>query len=459
MMPVLNGGSLPLSTIPHLAGEGRRATNAAPVLGGQAAQTWARITACVFAFACFLPYPAIAIGANTGLQISQLMAIAAVPLLCLRAPGRGCQALVLLLVPVAVSAFVNLLEGATLSPSLMKEAIAMTLALSILWPGEWVARPAVFRHVLSAACAGFLVHELIGLIQFYAFMHDEFPLLWLYRNPSFKAMESWAELYALYIKRPCGLFPEPSAMTASLGPWIVFLAGLLLDPRLARGFGWRGGRLAAAALGLAFVLVALSRSGATFVIMAALAVFCAAQAPAWARSFTIGKMAALGLVLCAALGAAGYGAFRLTDSFEERVDSSWGFRALSIQAGLTANTEPATLLFGVGPGHSTPVVRQALAWVRLPSDQDDLAVFSLTVCYYMETGFLGALALASVLGMVLFAIARSSARLLGLCTLVPWLFGVGLTTSYFALSPIWLFLAVLLAWDRLFPATTEVAPS
>ena len=53
--------------------------------------------------------------------------------------------------------------------------------------------------------------------------------------------------------------------------------------------------------------------------------------------------------------------------------------------------------------------------------------------------------------MALSAIARSGARLLGLCTLGSWLFSVGATTSYIALSPIWLFLAALFAWDRLFP--------
>jgi hypothetical protein len=49
------------------------------------------------------------------------------------------------------------------------------------------------------------------------------------------------------------------------------------------------------------------------------------------------------------------------------------------------------------------------------------------------------------------AIVRSSAVLLGLCTLAPWLVGVGATTSYMSLSAIWFCLGVLLCWDRLFP--------
>ena len=105
----------------------------------------------------------------------------------------------------------------------------------------------------------------------------------------------------------------------------------------------------------------------------------------------------------------------------------------------------------MGPGQSTPIIRRRLAGVPLPEDQDELAIFSLTVCYYMETGLVGSLALLGVLGMALRAIARSSAVRLGLGVLFTWLVGVGVTTSYMPLSAIWLFLGAMLCWDRLFP--------
>ena len=97
----------------------------------------------------------------------------------------------------------------------------------------------------------------------------------------------------------------------------------------------------------------------------------------------------------------------------------------------------------------------------MPPDQQsgdlvDLgAVYSLTFCYYMETGLLGGLALLAVLAMVLRAIARSSAIVLGFCTLGTWLVGVAVTTSYMPLSAIWLFLGALLSWDRLFPTRPD----
>jgi hypothetical protein len=95
--------------------------------------------------------------------------------------------------------------------------------------------------------------------------------------------------------------------------------------------------------------------------------------------------------------------------------------------------------------------------VPLPDDEGELAIFSLTVCYYMEMGIVGALAMLAVLAMVLRAVVRSSAVLLGLCTLGTWIVGVAATTSYMALSAIWLCLGVLLCWDRLFPAPEDVS--
>jgi hypothetical protein len=413
---------------------------------------WDRAAARLFACSCFFPYPAVALGGSNGLQLSQALAVAGAPLLCLRAPGRPFVALLLIMAPVYLSALANSMLGSVPSADLLpKESVSLTLALVVLWPAEWVMRRELLRAVLAAACAAIVAHALVGLYQVYGFSRDEFPLLFLYRNPSFKSMETWSRIYALYIKRPCGLFPEPSAMAASLGPWLVLLAGLVLDPRQGRVLGRRGRWVAAAAGAAGFSLVALSRSGSVFAIAAAVLALCAGRVPDWFRSFGLGALLTAGAVVIVVAAVAGYVALSLSEGFRDRVDSSWGLRGLSIQAGLTANTDPASLAVGVGPGQSTPVVRRRLAWVPLPEDQDELAVFSLTVCYYMETGLVGCLALLAVLTMAVRAITRSAAVLLGLCALGAWLVGVGATTSYMPLSAIWLFLGAMLCWDRLFP--------
>src|SRR5947209_8676939 len=248
------------------------------VLPGRSA--WGRVATRLFAWSCFFPYPALPIGGSNGLQLSQGEGLAGVPLLCGLAPGRPLRALLLILTPIYLSALVNsMLERIPATDLLPKESTALTLALLVLWPADWVMQREVFGEVLAAACAAIVVHAMIGLYQVYSFSHDEFPLLFLYRNPSFKSMEEWAPAYARYMKRPCGLFPEPSAMAASLGPWLVLLAGLVADPPRARTLGWSAGPPTILALVGGFGLLALSRSGSTFPMMGLLIVYCAACLP------------------------------------------------------------------------------------------------------------------------------------------------------------------------------------
>jgi hypothetical protein len=423
-------------------------------LGTPVRGDWERVAARFFAAACFFPYPALAIGGNNGLQLSQALALASVPLLLFRPPGRTFGAYVLLLAPLYLSMLFNVMFGDVPSVGVLpKETISLSVAMLVLWPSQWLAGRRLFPGVLKAAALAMVVHALIGLYQLYSFANDEFPLLFLYQNPSFRSMEAWSPIYARYIKRPCGLFPEPSAMAASLGPWLVLLTGLLLDPAAAKRLGWRPGR-AALAVGLGFLLIALSRSGSTFAIMAAVLVLCMARPRGSASAFSLGRILTMAAVVAAVAGVLAYAVIRLSGGFEERVASSWGLRGMSIVAGLTSNTEPANLAFGVGPGQSSPIIRRMLAGVPIPDDEGELAIFSLTVCYYMETGLVGGLAMLAVLGMALRAIVRSSSMVLGLCTLGTWLVSVAATTSYMALSAIWLCLGTLIVWDHLFPPAT-----
>ena len=147
--------------------------------------------------------------------MSQAAALAAIPFLVARPPGRSFWALLLLLGPVFVSMFLNHMFADVPSPDvLVKETIAIILAVLVIWPADWD----LFREVLAAAGAAIVLHSLIGLLQLYSFSKDQFPLLFLYANPSFRSMQEGAEEYVLYNKRPCGLFPEASAMAAEHAP-------------------------------------------------------------------------------------------------------------------------------------------------------------------------------------------------------------------------------------------------
>ncbi len=420
--------------------------------------SWA---AWLFAFACFFPYPALAIGRRNGLQASQAAALAAIPFLVARPPGRSFRATLLLLGPVFVSTFLNHMFADVPSPDvLVKESIAITLAVLVIWPADWLADRDLFREVLAAAGAAIVLHSLIGLLQLYSFSKNQFPLLFLYVNPSFLSMEEWgpegvqgANAYALYVKRPCGLFPEPSAMAASLGPWTVLLAGLLLDPGLRRRLGWRRAWPVLPPVAGGCLLLALSESGSTFALMAALLVICAGEVWRMVHARRHWQLVMVALVLLSVASVLGYAIPMLGSSnLKGRVDDSWGLRAASIRMGLTLNSDPLNVAVGVGPGQSSPILESHWSGPPIPKYQSGLAIWSVAVrYYYAETGLLGAVALLVVLAMAVGAIARSSAVLLGLCALGSWLVGVVMTTSYFMLSPVWLFLGVVLSWDRLFP--------
>src|SRR5689334_6580425 len=90
--------------------------------------TWSRVAARLFAASCFFPYPALAIGNNNGLQLSQALALAAVPLLCVLPPGRAFRAMLLILTPVYLSMMVNVMLGDVTTVAILpKETIALTL--------------------------------------------------------------------------------------------------------------------------------------------------------------------------------------------------------------------------------------------------------------------------------------------------------------------------------------------
>lgn len=417
--------------------------------------------ALLFAFLCFFPYPALAIGSTSGLQFNHLMALALVPLIALgRLPWRHLIVFMSLMCCLLLSGFCAMLWQSTVIADLfIKSFIAIGIASIVLIPGGYFAMAGNLAALAAGASLAILVHAGVGLYQAYQFSQSAFPLLGIYRNPSFLPLEDVAMDYALYIRRPFGLFPEPSAMASSLGPWLILLMGLMLRrdyrcrmPALAR---WAGGL----ALLCGVPLLLGARSGyAPLWVACALPILLVypivSASPGRVRSLRIIIMAILGsvLVFIAAL----FAQVQLgSDAASE--NDSWQARQQSILIGIVEpSRELFHFLFGFGPGQSATYLQQSAtidllpAWYAPPTVESVSAVWSVLGTLYMETGLLG---LAVMIVMVVFtvrAIMHSSARLLGACVFGAWLVGVTVTTSYFPLSSIWLVLAVLLGWDKLF---------
>jgi hypothetical protein len=116
---------------------------------------WSR-AAWLFAFACFYPYPALAIGRTTGLQVSQMAAMAVIPFLVARPPGRSFWAMLLLLGPVFVSMFLHhMFADVPLPNVLVNASIGEALAVLVIWPADWLADRDRFRERCQKISAPF----------------------------------------------------------------------------------------------------------------------------------------------------------------------------------------------------------------------------------------------------------------------------------------------------------------
>lgn len=414
----------------------------------------------VFVFSCFFPNPALPAGSSTGLQLSQALALLFLPVMLFKGmPVRHSLALLLVLLSMAASGFYVVLTGRAITDEVVvKVTVATMLALLPLVPLGWLLLKGYTLHVLRAAAWGIIANGLLGAYQLYSFARNTFPAMWIYQNPSYGDFIQSQEIeWALYVKRPFGFFPEPSAMSSSIGPWLVLIVGLLMYPGMLRGATKRMKTLFWAALVLGLALIITSQSGYMLPLMASMLVVSLPMLARLAiRAYRPGNMLFLSI-----LGISGVVLAVVAISYlGERLDfqnDSWQQRGSSIIWGIYyLGTDLGVLLFGVGPGQSYEMLWQAGGEQNLSSGS---AVWSVTVNHLQEQGLVGGLAMLVVLGLVARAIIRSSRRMAGFACLLAWLAGVILTTSYISLSPIWLFLGALLLWDHIFdPANKSESP-
>jgi hypothetical protein len=85
------------------------------------------------------------------------------------------------------------------------------------------------------------------------------------------------------------------------------------------------------------------------------------------------------------------------------------------------------------------------------------AVYSILFTYVLEAGLLAVIAILVVGYQCFSAIRRGGVAIGGYATYAAWFAAVSITTSYFMLPGIWLYLAVLINWDRLFPPNRTIS--
>jgi hypothetical protein len=405
----------------------------------------------VVTFLLFFPNPALPIGNAAGLQLGQVLAALIVPFLLITARARKEMATALMLIlPLLISAGVWIISGTAEDQGLIAKSVTLqVLAMAPLPFAAIAIRRGLIRPIVLGAASALIVHSGFALHQFVAFRNGEFPFLFLFQNPSFLQP---TEAYALWVRRITGLFPEPSALAAACGPWIVLIAGLLTDTRLFAALQLRRRIVTAAAvlLGIAVILI----SGSGYAILLFGLVGAVGVLPVVLAHRRVSKMQVLmGVMLVASAGALYWLGSETLQSRVQDVDSlSWGPRLRSMMLGLSALLEtPQQMLFGVGPGLSFKWMGTAATTATGFGDAEILAVWSIHVRYISETGVLGLAGIVFSTGVLTATVSRSSQRLLGWTCLAAWLISGWITTSYFDLEPIWLFMGVLLTWDHLFP--------
>ncbi len=400
--------------------------------------------AWLLGFSALMPYPALPVGSHSGLQAGHVVALF---LTAFHARYLIRRRVHLLVVMVLVLAMVPALALQPWQSSNLHAALGQCAALCVVLAAGCVDRDA-YPSLVKGVCGATAVHVLVGLLQQYAYRSEQFPFLSLYVNPSFAPLDqgttSW-KTYALYTKRSFGLFPEPSAMAASLGAWLVLLGFLLLGPRHNVPdalFRHRHGLLGVFVGGL--VLVVLGQSGGSAAIILGLAPAVVLHAlAAWRSASTVQNAKAL-LVLVVGLLTAGITLFvgheRIVRELSQA--ASWVDRFRSIVYGFSSllQGDVYDFLFGYGLGAVAPMTQAATGAT---------SVHSWIGSYVMGTGATGALALGGIVLYVVHQIFPSRQRVMGYSVLFVWLFAALVVTGYSQLLAMWLCLGLLLHWRRL----------
>jgi hypothetical protein len=232
------------------------------------------LVAGLFGFFAFLPYPAIPAGENSAIQMGTIIALPlALMTLTLCWKKQPYFLLPLILLPVCLSVLKVAFTGEGDLDLCLKALVQTVASGTALLATQFIAPRHSLSLLIGIAWAAIL-HTIVGIWQLYGFSTGEFPLLFLYVNPSFLSVQENVATIVQYIQRPFGLFPEPSAMTSSLAPWTLFwiaeIFGLVqLRERPKR---WHRALFAVAAAGSLFLII-LSRSGHASVTMAAVMLF------------------------------------------------------------------------------------------------------------------------------------------------------------------------------------------
>jgi hypothetical protein len=412
-----------------------------------------RILPWLVLFSMFFPYPSLQIGRSSGLQICSVLCVVYLAFTASRLQPRHVLAYTAMTWPFVVSACVVVIFGWALDPTIaVKSAVIQAISALPLLVIALIVSEIEISGVIWAVSIAILIQAGVALWQVESFRHGQLPLVGLYDNASFASVKSNAYVITHYVRRPFGLFPEPSAMAACVVPWLAFLGVSLTRPTLKLTRRLR--RYAVAAMLLGTLMVVLSKSG----LAAALVAIYLVLGWPYLRDGLVRVRAGGALVTFIALAAVGLVAFGAVHELRQRhpfhQNLSYQSRSASIEATFADVDKRAwAIVVGLGPGQAALHLNadaQGTVFSGLPQTYVPEGVYSALVRVVVETGYLlGGFALLVIGVMIAKAFRRSPYPFGGWIVLFAWLAAVTAATSYLELAPPWAILGVLVGWEAL----------
>lgn len=373
-------------------------------------------------FLAFFPYPAVVTLGNTwGLQAAQIVCLL---LFVLRirdvCSTRSMRAFVALIIPIFASYSIMSIVNQITDPDRALRAFVVTLVTLLALPvfgrlfrdrdSDWFVVPVALAMV---------VNLVVVVYQYFEFRNGVFPFIEYFYNPSFADIQSISNDYALYVARPGGVFPEPSSMSAALGPWGVLLLG-----RVASGKGRYRGACWAGAIATALAVI-LSES-----------VYFLALVVAYSLVLLRSRFRGALVVSIVAIVTAGTWGGLVVSSLERPSSGGDASTLYRYEALLSAIELPmegwVQTVLGYGPGQGVAALANHGGQVS--------AIYSIILTWWVEGGLVVAVGIVAVILMAWRSVPRHYPRI----ALLAWFVSVGFTTGYTSLLPLWLFLALVL---------------
>jgi hypothetical protein len=404
--------------------------------------------ALLLSFSSFFVFPALPVGRTAALTIPVVLAGGMVLASLARVKLSECSAYAWIMIPALASGCYVLFAGTAFAPEVVPKAlVVMAISLIVVIPALRLLRAGYSDEFVLGAALAIVVQAALGAYQVVAFARSEFPFADLMNtNPGQALIAQDPDTYAEYVKRPFGLFAEPSAMAACVGPWLVVIARAVFSRSsgVARPRTW----VLALALASGLWLVVVSKSGMAVPIVVGTALTgCAAGFSARRRGIAT-RAAALVLGGAVALASVTWLTQNASSRFDLSENDSWQARLESLQVGvrsLAASLDSKeSLLGGVGPGQAYFAVNSSDR--RYQAGHSVTAVWSVGLNYALENGLLGIVAMLWVAACAVWSIWASRDRFVGAVCAAMWLTGILFATSYIGQPALWTGLATLLSW-------------